>query len=299
MPRFLRKLLSEKIFVMKRPVFRFFTLIELLIVITIITILAALLLPALRSARETAKKAQCLSNERNLGLYIHQVAMENKQSLKVISEASTWYYDLISARDGFSGKGDAETDYLDPNQKKRRKCLNAEGYAMTKVFKCPADISGGTASYARNDPGGGGTIRWDDGQPNTKLKIVTSRLTSFRGPSDVILITDRWDGTHVPGHPCNNGEEGPRSKGENDTVNAFHLRREANVAVQGDRKTVGRHKGDAPILFVDGHVTSRDYLQTIPKEYHPRSPTDMGNLTKLDWMGYAVGSWTDEPTKKM
>lgn len=68
-----------------------FTLVELLVVIAIIAILAALVLPAIGGARESARRTTCLNNQKQLGTAMVAFA-SSKDRLPGYAEKLTKYY---------------------------------------------------------------------------------------------------------------------------------------------------------------------------------------------------------------
>lgn len=87
-----------------------FTIVELLIVISIIGMLISLLMPAIQSAREAARKTHCLNNSRQIGLAMHQYhgALQQLPPSRISNGYLTWAGLLL----GYMEEGNLQPDPL-------------------------------------------------------------------------------------------------------------------------------------------------------------------------------------------
>ena len=135
-----------------------FTLIELLVVIAIIAILAALLLPALASAKEKGRRAYCINSERQQALAVFMYSDEHSETLPP-----------VACRDA-NGSITNWPELLDPYLK------------SASVHFCPADKQAKTNSYGFNE------LAFTDLTDDDPAPAV--RLTAFKTPTATVMLGD-------------------------------------------------------------------------------------------------------------
>jgi prepilin-type N-terminal cleavage/methylation domain-containing protein/prepilin-type processing-associated H-X9-DG protein len=127
---------------------RGFTLIELLIVIAIIAILAAMLLPALQSAKRTAYTAGCASNMKQLMVcalsYVGDTQFVTPAKSGGGNNDSLWERIILKY---------TPMSTLDVGWKGVPNCKGKSEFTSIKLFQCPAD------KYPRNTVGDGMPVR--------------------------------------------------------------------------------------------------------------------------------------------
>ncbi len=236
-----------------------FTLIELLVVIAIIAILAAMLLPALSSAKDRAVAIACLSNTRQIGLAMTMYAGDNKEyfPLPPVYHAGPPYKN----RYGLACGGEwLLRDQVTPNTPAP---MLAPYLPNNKVWVCPKRKRGltyssatgvwdpsvtGFLSYGFNFCGVFGAVDPNDGN---MINAKPFKASSAAKPSELVAITD-VSGSISPLNSAtaaawldswwagNSGPTLPVAGNENARLQTAYA----------------KHSGRVNVAFVDGHTVA-------------------------------------------
>jgi prepilin-type processing-associated H-X9-DG protein len=212
---------------------RSFTLIEVLMVITIMTILLSLLLPTLNQARATAKRISCLSNLHQMGIAVNTYVQDYNDSYPIS------YYFAQEGITTYAYSWDLTTIMVSGQITKVIPGLLWNGRGTEKIQQCPAFE--GNANWQADPYTGYNYNTSYIGHGEYEAIIAPSRMSVVGHPSHTALFGDgQWIGG------ANKMMRAPWPNPGDETFNGRW------AGTQGYR-----HSGKTNVAFCDGHSESQ------------------------------------------
>lgn len=214
-----------------------FTLIEILVVISIIALLLSIMMPALGAAKERARATVCLSNLRQIGLSALLYAEDHKDF--VPRNGGHWIQLFMP--------------YLG------RKANQAKDYREVKIYNCPSyPDKRQTVDYVVNS--------WDNDTIETN---GATRLSTFRRRDAKVYLADNACGWWRP--IITNETELVEHASIFDVWHLQHLpNSDEEDQTYGRRVARDRHGKASNATFLDGHSQSVRTEEMTPRMWRPR-----------------------------